>query len=80
MQTKIPTDLAHKAGCAMAFGRKDTTCPRCQELIAGAPARKGWQHDYFKAKKRAEEQRLDAIKNHDCKKSRCGYQCTAFDH
>jgi len=29
----------HAADCRMAFGRKDPSCPRCQELLAGAPAR-----------------------------------------
>jgi hypothetical protein len=26
----------HKEDCKMVFGRKDKTCPRCQELLNGA--------------------------------------------
>lgn len=26
----------HSNDCAMVFGRKDPSCPRCQELLAGA--------------------------------------------
>jgi hypothetical protein len=26
----------HSTDCKMVFGRKDASCPRCQELIAGA--------------------------------------------
>lgn len=36
------TKTAHKTDCKMAFGRKDATCPRCQEMLSGAPARRGW--------------------------------------
>lgn len=43
--------------CKMAFGRKDPTCPRCAEMLAGAPARAGWND----AKNRAEAQRSAAI-------------------
>lgn len=32
----------HKADCRMAFGRKDPSCPRCQELLNGASPRLGW--------------------------------------
>ena len=28
----------HKVDCRMIFGRKDPDCPRCQELMNGAPA------------------------------------------
>lgn len=30
----------HSKTCKMQFGRKDPTCPRCQELLEGAPPRK----------------------------------------
>jgi len=32
----------HATDCKKAFGRLDHACPRCQELAAGAPARRGW--------------------------------------
>ena len=34
--------IIHKADCLRVFSRYDRECPRCQELINGAPARKGW--------------------------------------
>jgi hypothetical protein len=69
----------HNSNCRMVFGRKDPTCPRCQELLRGAPPRQGWQGAYYKRKKREEEQRSRAIREHDCKKSKCMPVCTAFD-
>jgi hypothetical protein len=39
---KAPIGVQHKDGCTKAWNRLDGTCPRCQELAAGAPARKGW--------------------------------------
>jgi hypothetical protein len=29
----------HSATCSMTFGRKDESCPRCQELLAGSKPR-----------------------------------------
>jgi hypothetical protein len=69
----------HKADCEMSFGRKDPTCERCRELLAGAGSRDGWQRRYFSEKKRTEENRLAAIRTHDCKVSGCGPVCVAFD-
>ena len=63
----------------MAFGRKDSTCPRCQELTAGAEPRQGWQGKYFNNKKHQDAQRKKSIEKHDCKASGCGVVCTAFD-
>ena len=28
--------MKHSIDCKMAFGRKDPSCPRCQELLYGA--------------------------------------------
>ena len=64
--------LKHSGQCKMTFGRKDARCPRCIELLNGAPAREGWHKDYYKMK--AHEERLDHIK-HVCD-SRCGPVCT----
>jgi hypothetical protein len=33
------TITKHKDDCKMTFGRKDATCPRCAELLAGAAPR-----------------------------------------
>jgi len=69
----------------MRFGRKDPKCPRCVELINGAPARAGWQKSYFQQKNQAEAQTLKAIadhfRNHDatCPYVLGGVPCVAFD-
>jgi hypothetical protein len=39
---KAPVGTQHIEGCRKAWNRLDGTCPRCLELAAGAPARKGW--------------------------------------
>jgi len=36
------TKTRHSESCCKAFAKLDPTCPRCQELAAGAPARRGW--------------------------------------
>lgn len=71
----MTTNTRHKEDCAMSFGRKDSSCPRCQELINGATPRKAWNS------RKIEEinKQLIAIRNHDCKKSKCGYVCTFGD-
>lgn len=48
----------HNDTCTMTFGRPSDhdNCPRCNELKAGAPARKGWGH----AAKQQQSRRLDA--------------------
>lgn len=68
----------HKDGCKMSFGRKDETCPRCQELLNGAEPRSGWQKDYFANKKMQELLSL-AQPEHDCEKSNCMAVCTFGD-
>lgn len=65
----------HKADCKKAWAKFDSTCPRCQELLSGAPRREGWG---AKAK-REEYLRIQAIRNHNCKECGCGPVCTAFD-
>lgn len=65
----------HKEECKMAFGRKDSTCPRCQELLAGAKPRAGWSDN----KRMFEAQSREYNRNHDCKASNCGPVCTFGD-
>jgi len=69
----------HKPDCKMTFGRKDPSCPRCQELLNGAPPRDGWQKAYFHKKQTDYEQFRRALAAHNCQKSKCGPICTAFD-
>jgi hypothetical protein len=69
------TKTTHAADCRRVFSRYDATCPRCQELAAGASARKGWGDH----QRTLDAQRRIDLRNHDCKASRCGVVCTAFD-
>lgn len=72
----------------MAFGRKDATCPRCQELLNGAETRRGWGDRQmisngqlvWRTKAQQEANRSREIREHDCKQSHCHPTvCTAFD-
>jgi len=58
----------------LVFGKREAGCPRCDELNNGAPAVKGWGQ----ARKEAERNLAQAIRNHNCKVSRCSIVCTAF--
>ena len=65
----------HSVTCNAAFGRKDATCPRCQELLAGAePVR--WAGS---RRQRDDLARTREIRAHDCNKSGCGPVCTFGD-
>lgn len=57
------------------FGKKTPGCARCDELLAGA-APVMWA-----AARKAKQERelIAAIRAHDCKASRCGPVCTAFE-
>ena len=70
-----PTRTLHKEDCKMSFGRKDQTCPRCVELIAGMPTRAGWNN----AKIKREQQFSRELAAHDCKRSNCSVVCTFGD-
>jgi hypothetical protein len=75
----------HSPGCKMVFGRKDPNCPRCQELIAGAPARDGWQKGYYQLKAHNDAIEKAAIAAHFAPggphaTGKCGPVCTAFDY
>lgn len=80
MQTAATKATPHKHDCQMAFGRKDPSCPRCQELLAGASPR---QAPWFK---RAAEQRQQTINgihahfnSHKHMSGGCGPVCTYGD-
>ncbi len=77
----------HKSDCNMAFGHKDKSCPRCQELLNGSAPRAGWQKSYYNSREYqlrvGEGPHYEAFKKelkaHDCKKHGCGPVCVAFD-
>jgi hypothetical protein len=75
----------HSIDCKMVFGRKDPACPRCQELIAEAAPRAGWQSSYFTLKAHNEQIEREAIRAHFAPggphaTGKCGPICTAFDY
>lgn len=77
--------MKHSFDCKMAFGRKDADCPRCQELIAGAAPRSGWQKDYFSTKARHEQIQRASIAAHFAPygphaTGKCGPVCTFGDY
>lgn len=69
--SSVATQTRHAYSCAKAFNRLDKTCPRCQELAAGAAPRAGWRSH----RAEAEAQRATANARHVCD-ARCGVVCT----
>ncbi len=67
----------HTADCKRVFARYDADCPRCRELMNGAPAREGWTGQRSPEAERL-RQRIDALP-HNCKASGCGPVCTWGD-
>jgi hypothetical protein len=61
----------------VVYGRRVADCPRCAELEAGAAPRTRFRPLY--PSRDDQRARIDAIRAHSCKASRCGPVCTAFD-
>ena len=57
----------------VVFGRKVDSCPRCQELAAGAPPVR-WSNS-----QRDDERQLAEVRRHNCQASHCGVVCTFGD-
>ena len=55
-------NLAHSVNCKMVFGRFDPLCPRCQQMMHGAPARTSWQAEYHRNKARQKAARSSRLK------------------
>jgi hypothetical protein len=64
----------HKADCSMVFGRKDPTCPRCQELLAGSAPR-----PRFGGRCLTMAAKPSRFEPHDCRERGCGPVCTFGD-
>lgn len=69
---KTATTTKHTCG-GPVFGKKTAGCPRCDELIAGA------KPTQWNVKAKQEDRLIAEIRAHDCKASKCGPVCTAFD-
>lgn len=64
----------------MIFGQRETDCPRCDELRAGAPIRQAPWFARVAHRKAQEALRIEDIRNHDfaaCEKR--NIVCTCFD-
>ena len=66
--------MTHHTCNGPKFGKLTKGCPSCDELLSGKRAPVRWNTD-----KKRERARRDAIRNHDCTKSKCGPVCVAFD-
>lgn len=66
---------ATKHNHQVVFGRREAGCPRCAELAAGAPARKGWGS----RRREFDAASIAAIRAHNCAASGCGPVCTFGD-
>lgn len=75
---EIEMTTRHSNACTMAFGRPSKvagTCPRCDELRAGAAPRPG----YTSLRQATEQRQIAAIRAHRCAVSNCGPVCTFGD-
>jgi hypothetical protein len=69
------TATKHATDCRRVFNRLDPGCDRCVELASGAEPRK-WSGT---SRREQDARRIAEIRAHDCRASRCGPVCTAFD-
>jgi hypothetical protein len=65
----------HSVDCKMAFGRKDRNCPRCQQLLNGAPPVK-WSESFKQRDARRCAEIADHFKSHKHLSGGCGVVCT----
>lgn len=86
MQQATATEITKHAGdCTKAFGRFDQKCPRCRELIAGAPRRSSPKWDAVKRMRNEDERRTLGVRSHFApggghSRGCCGPVCTFGDY
>ena len=75
-----------RPGSGPPFGRKVAGCPRCDELLAGAPVRELSDHRAYGIERAVKNQRYDAqrateIRGHSrtCERCQSGAVCTFGD-
>ena len=73
--------MKHKTDCKMSFGRKDKTCPRCQELLKGALPIRSWGYEAKKANEARSRAISEHYANHDelVRTGECQNMCVRFD-
>lgn len=71
----MSTTTKHTCG-GPVFGRKTPGCPRCDELLAGAPP---VVFGNWHSRKADDERRAREIREHSCERSGCGLVCTFGD-
>lgn len=68
--------LKHSQGCNMSFGKKDSNCPRCVDLLNGATPRSSWHKAYYQQQVNESQ----AIRAHFTSErhlsGKCGVVCT----
>jgi len=71
-------DIMHSDGCQMAFGRKDSRCPRCIELMNGSKprARFGGRQTRAQIDARLCEEIREHFRSHKHLSGGCGLVCT----
>jgi len=73
--------MQHNQNCKRVFKRYDMQCPRCIELSNGAKPRQ-WNMSEAYQMRVGKGPLYEAFKRdlnrHDCKVSKCGIVCTAF--
>jgi hypothetical protein len=77
MAWKTSQGTKHSVDCKMVFGRKDHSCPRCQELLAGSEPRKWFGID--NDQRRCAEIR-EHFSSHKHLSGGCGVVCTFGDY
>ena len=65
----------HSMDCKMVFGRKDASCPRCQELLNGAAPIK-WANSFKQNDARRCAEIHDHFQSHKHLSGGCGVICT----
>ncbi len=76
MKTEKTTKHTCNSGNGPVFGRKTIGCPRCDELLAGAPAVK-WNIRDKRAEEYARSEAIHAhFASHEHRSGKCGPCCT----
>jgi hypothetical protein len=68
------TTPAAKHNHPVVFGRKVDGCPRCAELLAGAPVIR-----WAPSRQQQDARRVAEVRAHNCVASNCGPVCTFGD-
>lgn len=71
--------VKHSPTCTMSFGRKDPSCARCVELLAGAPPRRWRGTDRKADEARQIRENREHFQSEKHRTGGCGPVCTFGD-